>query len=61
MLDIFKASSPNQVRKSYTPLLFIHGEENDFVPISMLGPMLSNIYSVKVYEKELDALSVFLS
>ena len=37
--DIFKSSALSQVKKSHTPMLFIHGEEDDFVPFSMLEPV----------------------
>lgn len=34
--DIKKASSVEQLKKCKTPILFIHGEEDDFVPYHML-------------------------
>ena len=37
--DIFKSSALNQVRKNQTPMLFIHGKEDDFVPFEMLEPI----------------------
>lgn len=34
--DIVKASSINQLKKSQTPTLFIHGQEDDFVDFTMV-------------------------
>lgn len=41
-LDLKKASALDQVRKSKTPTLFIHGEEDDFVPYWMLDIVYDN-------------------
>ncbi len=34
--DLYKASAVNQVKKSKTPILFIHGDQDTFVPFEML-------------------------
>ena len=43
-----KASSVEQVKKSKTPTLFIHGDKDDFVRISNLDP----VYNACAAEKE---------
>ncbi len=43
-----KASSLNQVAKSKTPILFIHGDKDDFVPYSMMD----ELYNAASCEKE---------
>ena len=43
-----EASCIEQVKKSRTPTLFIHGEEDDFVPFEMLD----KIYEVALCEKD---------
>lgn len=40
--DFKEASALEQVRKSVTPTLFIHGDKDDFVPFSMLDPLYNN-------------------
>ncbi|MBR3439314.1 MAG: alpha/beta hydrolase [Clostridia bacterium] len=47
-LDFKEASSLNQVKKSVTPTLFIHGERDTFVPFWML----ETNYSAAVCEKD---------
>ena len=44
-----EASSLEQVRKSRLPMLFIHGDADDYVPTSMVYPL----YEAKPGEKEL--------
>lgn len=46
--DIKEASALEQVKKSKTPTLFIHGDADDFVPFSMLD----RLYSAASCEKE---------
>lgn len=46
--DFKEASVINQVKKSITPTLFIHGMKDDFVPFRMLAP----IYKAAACEKE---------
>ncbi len=46
--DINEASALNQVAKSKTPILFIHGDEDSFVPFSMLD----ELYNAATVEKE---------
>lgn len=46
--DIKKASALEQVKRSKTPTLFIHGDADDFVPFSML----ERLYSAAACEKE---------
>ncbi|MGG7179141.1 alpha/beta hydrolase [Clostridium paraputrificum] len=43
-----EASAIEQVAKSKTPMLFIHGDKDDFVPYSMLG----EVYNAANCEKE---------
>ena len=50
--DIKKASSVEQLKKCSTPILFIHGENDEFVPYSML----EKVYAAPDCEK--DILSV---
>ena len=45
-----EASSVEQLKKATLPMLFIHGEEDDFVPYSMLQPVYDACAS---QEKEL--------
>ena len=47
--DIKEASALNQVKKSKTPTLFIHGDEDSVVPVSMA----KKLYSAANCEKEL--------
>lgn len=37
--DIYQASAVEQVAKNKTPMLFIHGQEDDFVPFEMLDSL----------------------
>jgi hypothetical protein len=46
--DFFNSSSLKQVAKSTTPMLFIHGDQDDFVPYKMLEPL----YEAANVEKE---------
>jgi len=46
--DFKEASSINQLKKSKTPTLFIHGSEDKFVPFSMLD----EVYNVASCKKE---------
>lgn len=46
--DFKEASSLEQVKKSKTPTLFIHGDKDSFVPFEMLEP----IYQAAACEKE---------
>ncbi|AIS04119.1 alpha/beta hydrolase [Lactococcus lactis] len=46
--DIFKSSAIKQVAKSKTPILFIHGDKDTFVPFKMLNPL----YDAAKVEKE---------
>lgn len=46
--DIFKSSAIKQVAKSKTPMLFIHGDEDTFVPFEMLD----KVYNAANVEKE---------
>ncbi|WP_313803687.1 alpha/beta fold hydrolase [Cytobacillus sp.] len=46
--DLNDASSVKQVAKSQTPILFIHGEEDTFVPY----PMLNEVYNAANVEKD---------
>ncbi|UJF15611.1 alpha/beta hydrolase [Jeotgalibaca sp. MA1X17-3] len=46
--DIYKASAVNQVKKSTTPMLFIHGDQDTFVPFEMLD----QVYQAAQVEKE---------
>ncbi|MDP0971979.1 alpha/beta hydrolase, partial [Klebsiella pneumoniae] len=46
--DIFKSSAIKQVAKSKTPILFIHGDKDTFVPFTMLTPL----YDAAKVEKE---------
>lgn len=43
------ASALDQVKKSQTPILFIHGDQDDFVPTDMVYPL----YEAATCEKEL--------
>jgi fermentation-respiration switch protein FrsA (DUF1100 family) len=47
-LDFKEASSIEQLKKSQTPTLFIHGEEDTFVPFRML----EEVYNACAAEKE---------
>jgi fermentation-respiration switch protein FrsA (DUF1100 family) len=44
-----EASTLNQVKKSVTPTLFIHGEEDDFIPVTMAY----QLFEASPVEKEL--------
>ncbi|WP_099469622.1 alpha/beta hydrolase [Konateibacter massiliensis] len=46
--DIFDSSAIGQVAKSKTPMLFIHGDKDTFVPYEMLD----QVYEVATVEKE---------
>lgn len=46
--DLYEASALKQVAKSKTPMLFIHGEADTFVPFSMLD----EVYSAAKTDKE---------
>lgn len=46
--DFNQASALEQVKKSNTPTLFIHGSEDELVPYDMLG----ELYSAAACEKE---------
>ncbi len=46
--DLYEASSVKQVAKSKVPMLFIHGEEDTFVPYEMLD----EVYEAANVEKE---------
>jgi uncharacterized protein len=46
--NLRKASALNQVSKSKTPILFIHGDKDDFVPYSMMD----ELYTATSSEKE---------
>lgn len=46
--DLYQASSVKQVSKSKTPMLFIHGDRDSFVPFEMLN----EVYSAAKVEKE---------
>lgn len=46
--DIFKANPAEQVAKSVTPTLFIHGDQDSFVPFAMLD----EVYKAANVEKE---------
>lgn len=46
--DLFEASAINQVAKSRTPMLFIHGEADTFVPYEMLD----KVYAAANVEKD---------
>ncbi|WP_414739255.1 alpha/beta hydrolase [Lactococcus cremoris] len=46
--NIFKSSAIKQVAKSKTPMLFIHGDKDTFVPFKMLEPL----YNAAKVEKE---------
>lgn len=46
--DIKEASALEQVRKSKTPILFIHGEKDSFVPY----PMVHELYNAATVEKQ---------
>lgn len=46
--DLKKASAIEQVKKSITPTLFIHGEKDTFVPFSMLD----EVYNAAACKKE---------
>lgn len=46
--DFKKASSVEQVKKSKTPTIFIHGDKDDFVPYSMLD----TVYDAAACDKE---------
>ena len=45
--DIKEASATEQVKKSITPTLFIHGSADDFVPLSMCETLFENANCVK--------------
>ncbi|MGL5152350.1 MAG: alpha/beta hydrolase [Clostridium sp.] len=47
--SIKEASALNQVKKSKTPILFIHGDEDDFVPYFMM----EELYNATSSEKEM--------
>lgn len=46
--DLYQASAVKQVSKSKTPMLFIHGDRDSFVPFEMLD----DVYSAAKVEKE---------
>lgn len=46
--DLYEASAVNQLAKSTTPMLFIHGDIDTFVPYEMLG----QVYEAAPVEKE---------
>lgn len=46
--DLYEASALNQVAKSKTPILFIHGDQDTFVPFHML----EELYEAAQVEKE---------
>ncbi|WP_260472004.1 alpha/beta hydrolase [Bacillus salinus] len=46
--DLFKASAVEQVAKSNTPILFIHGDQDTFVPYEMID----DVYEAAKVEKE---------
>lgn len=46
--DLYEASALGQIAKSKTPMLFIHGEADTFVPFSMLD----EVYDAAKVEKE---------
>ena len=46
--DIYEASALTQVEKSVTPTLFIHGDEDTFVPYEMVN----ELYEAAPVEKE---------
>ena len=45
--DIKKASALEQVKKSNTPILFIHGDKDDFVPESMCEKLYDSANCIK--------------
>lgn len=45
--DLKKASALEQIKKSITPTLFIHGEKDTFVPFSMLDEVYNAATSIK--------------
>jgi len=47
--DFKEASALRQVKRCKIPMLFIHGEEDDFVPYSMVG----ELYDAAICQKEL--------
>ncbi len=51
--DIYEASALNQVAASETPILFIHGDKDDFVPLSMCY----ELYEAAACEKEMLIIS----
>ena len=51
--DLKRASALEQVKRSKTPTLFIHGDADTFVPFSMLQPL----YDAAACEKEMLAFS----
>jgi len=46
--DLYKASALKQVAKSKTPILFVHGDKDSFVPYEMLD----KVYEAAAVEKE---------
>lgn len=46
--DLYRASAVEQVAKSKTPMLFIHGDEDSFVPYEMVN----EVYEAAPVEKE---------
>lgn len=46
--DLYKASALTQVAKSKTPILFVHGDKDSFVPYEMLD----KVYEAAAVEKE---------
>ncbi|WP_404407099.1 alpha/beta hydrolase [Jeotgalibacillus malaysiensis] len=46
--DLYEASAVNQVARSETPMLFIHGDEDTFVPFEMLD----EVYETADVEKD---------
>ena len=48
-LNFKKASSEEQIKKSNLPMLFIHGDEDTYVPVKMV----EQLYKVKPEPKEL--------
>lgn len=47
--NLYRASAVRQVRKSRTPILFIHGDQDTLVPFTMLD----EVYQAAPVEKEM--------